>query len=235
MIIKKIFEKEFDDEVHNAFVKFSRGEFKDKYLVDGKKQASKWSIKTGPEYVNSLVSTCLQKLGDSNTPIKGVIVSTHNLKDEISFPIVKVGNFQGIRKIQINAEINPAEILALMEKYPKVFFALTFKGNDFDLKIKPKAPKSGKPGKDGEDAKAEFCTLKTNNDEVLKDLFFNEGFNWKEIKINHTLKIEGIVYPDNMDDLKPVEIREQSKRQGAIVRKTVIDGKEETKEAEFTA
>lgn len=235
MIIKKIFEKEFDDEVHNAFVKFSRGEFKDKYLIDGKKQANKWSIKTGPEYVNSLVSLCLQKLNGSNVPIKGVIVSTLDLKNEMNFPIIKVGNFQGIRKIQINAEINPAEILSLMEKYPRVFYALTFKGDDFDLKIKAKAPKSGKPGKEGEDAKAEFCALKTNNKELLESLFFDVGLYWREIKLNHTLKIEEIIYPSNIDGLKPAEIREQSKRKGAIIRKITTDGKETEKEAEFSA
>ena len=38
MIIKKIFEGEFDEQVHNQFLKFSRGEFKNKYLINGKKQ-----------------------------------------------------------------------------------------------------------------------------------------------------------------------------------------------------
>ncbi len=235
MIIKKIFEGDFDDEVHNAFVKFSRGEFKDKYLVNAKKQANKWAVKTGPEYVNSLVKVCLQRLGDEEVSMTGIIVSTLDLREEITFPIVKTGNFQGIRKNQINTEIKPNELIALMEKFPKVFFALSFKGKDFNLKIKAKAPKSGKPGKGDEDAKADFCTLKTNERGILTDLFFDIDLDWKEISINHTIKIDGIVYPDDMDNLKPAEVREQSKRKGIIVRRLIVDGKEKVKEANFVA
>ena len=157
------------------------------------------------------------------------------LERRITFPIVKTGNFQGIRKNQINTEVKPGELIALMEKFPKVFFALSFKGKDFDLKIKAKAPKSGKPGKGDENAKADFCTLKTNEKEILSDLFFDIGLDWKEISINHTLNIESIVYPDNLDDLKPAEIREQSKRKGTILRRLIVDGKEVIKENEFIA
>lgn len=235
MIMKKIFEGGIDDEVHNFFVKFSRGEFKDKFLIDAKKQANKWAVKAGAEYVNSLVLTCLQTLGEGKISVKGIIVSTLDLRSEIKFPIVKTGNFQGIRKNQISTEIEPSVLIALMEKFPKVFFALSFKGNDFDLKIKAKAPKSGKPGKGDEDAKADFCVIKTGEKKILDDLFFDVGLNWKEISINHTLKINDIVYPENMDNLKPAEIREQSKRKGVIVRRLITDGKEETKETDFVA
>ena len=43
--------------------------------------------------------------------VKGIIVSTFDLSSEISFPIIKVGNFQGIRKTQINTKANPQEII----------------------------------------------------------------------------------------------------------------------------
>lgn len=234
MIIKKIFDGDFDDSVHNDFVKFSRGEFKDKYLIDGKKQATKWAIKTGPEFANNFVYNALKNV-NGEIAIKGIIVSTLDLADEIPFKIDKVGNFQGIRKNQINTTVNPEDVIKLIEKYPKVFFALSLKTDDIDLKIKAKAPKSGKPGKGDEDAKADFCTIKTSNEEVIKPLFFDCGTNFKEISINHTIKVQDIVYPENMEQLKPAEIREQSKRKGVLVRKVTIDGKEKVTEAEFVA
>ena len=60
-LAKKIFDSVFDDEVHNSFLKFGRGEYKEKFLLEGKKQSSKWAIKTGPEFANALVRSCLQK------------------------------------------------------------------------------------------------------------------------------------------------------------------------------
>ena len=45
MIIKKIFNGILDEAVHSDFLKFGKGEFKDKYLISGKKQADKWTIR----------------------------------------------------------------------------------------------------------------------------------------------------------------------------------------------
>ena len=234
MIIKKIFDKIFDEEVHADFLKFGRGEYKDKYLIECKKQAKNWSLKTGPEFVNYLVKKSLENLNGA-TEIKGIIVSTMDLSEEVDFEIVKKGNFQGIRKLTINTSIEPSKIIELMEKYPKAFFALSFKGENFVLKVKAKAPKSGKPGKESEDGpKVDFCSLKTNDENLIKEILFGvEDFN--EAKVNHTINIEGIVYPENMGDLKPAEIRAQSKKKGRIIRKSIVDGKETITEAEFTA
>jgi len=234
MVMKKIFERNFDDEIHSAFLKFGRGEYKYKFLAEGKKQASKWSLKTGPEFVNMIVKKCLEKVG-GDVAVKGIIVSTHDLRDEFDFEIVKASNFQGVRKFQINTTLNPATILDLMERYPRVFFALSFSGEDFALKVKAKAPTSGKPGKEKEDGPAaDFCTLKTKDSGIVKDLFFDVD-EFKEVKVNHLINVTDIVYPSNMDELKPTEIREQAKRKGKIFRKITIDGKEKVNECDFVA
>jgi len=232
--MKKIFEGNFDEEVHSDFLKFGRGEYKNRYLLEGKKQKSGWAIKTGSEYVNFLVRKCLGK-AQGHLFVSGVIISTMDLTSEMSFQIKKKSNFQGVRKFQVEAEINPEEILSLMNKYPRVFFALSFKGDGFELKVKAKAPKSGKPGKESEEGpKADFCSIKTDDREIVEELFFDfPDFN--EISVDHLIKIEEIVYPKNMKDLRPEEIREQSKRKGKIIRKLCVDGKEEVKEAEVVA
>jgi len=233
--MKKIFDGVFDDEVHSAFLKFGRGEYSDKYLLNGKRQASKWAIKTGAEDVNFLVRKCLEKSGEAAISIKGIIVSTMDLRDEIEFDIVKAGNFQGIRKLQVNTEIEPAKILAMMEKYPRAFFALSFSGEDFVLKVKAKAPKSGKAGKKSEDGLvADFCSLKTKDKSIVDELFFRIG-DFKEVSVNHKINVESIVYPDNLNDLKPAEVRAQSKRKGKIIRKVIVDGVEKVSEASFVA
>ena len=232
--MKKIFEGISDAEIHNDFMKFSRGEFKDKYIIEAKQQANNTAIKTTAEFTNSIVRICLQNLSGP-TQIKGVIVSTTDLSEELGLPIKKKSNFQGVRKLAIDTEVEPQKILDLMEKYPKVFFALTFKADDIELKVKPKAPTSGKPGKAKEDGpSADFCTLKTNNKEIINELLFDIS-DFKIAKIKHTINVNDIIYPDNMESLSPKEVREQAKRGGIVKRVATVDGVENISEAKFVA
>ena len=233
MIVKKIFDGVFDDVVHANFLKFGRGIYENRYLIEGKRQAKKWAVKTSAEYANFLVKRCLEKI-DGSVEIKGVIVSTSDLKNEINFDIKKVSNFQGVKKNIIDTSVEPLQILELIEKYPKVFFALSFKGEDFVLKIKAKAPSSAKPGKNGEKPVADFCSLKTENKSLVDELFFGVS-NFKEVFINHIINVTDIIYPDNMNDLKPTEVRELSKRKGIIKRIAEVDGVEKISEANFVA
>ena len=234
MVIKEIFEGVFDDRVHTSFLKFGRGEYKDKYLLEGKKQAKKWAIKAGAEYANILVRKCLEKVGES-VEVTGVIVSTLDLRDEINFEVSKVKNFQGVRKHVIDGEVEPEQIFALMEKYPKAFFALSFKGDGFVLKIKPKAPADGKKSKkEGEGIVADFCSLKTDDKVLLAYLFFGIG-DFAEVKVKHQISVTDIVYPSNMEELKPTEVREMAKRKGVVIRTATVDGKVQVSEANFVA
>lgn len=231
MIIKKVFDGNFDEEVHSDFLKFGRGEFKSKYLLVVKAQKDKFSIKTGPELANTLVKESLKKIS-GKILIKGVIVSTGEL--EISFSNDKK-QFMGIKQFKVDAEVDPREILDCMEKYPRAFFALSYKTDSYELKIKPKAPKSAKPSTKGEkEVVADFCSLKTKDRELIKTLFFDVG-TFKEIKISHDILIEKIIYPKDFASMKPEDVREQSKRKGKVIRKIEIDGKTLVKEAEFEA
>lgn len=232
--MKKIFDGVFDAEVHANFLKFGRGEYKNKYLLEGKRQAKKWAVKAGAEYANFLVRRCLEKAGGP-VAVTGVIVSTLDLRDEISFDLKKVSNFQGVRKHVIDSEVNPDNIFELIDKYPKAFFALSLKGDGFVLKIKPKGPADGKKGK-GEDEGpvADFCSLKSDDRAIIDELFFGVG-DFKEVSVNHTIEVSDIIYPANVEELKPAEVRELAKRKGVIKRKVVADGIEKNSEAEFVA
>ncbi len=228
--MKKIFLKQIDDEVHLDFLKFGRGEFRNKYLVESKKQKDAWNIKTGSEYANLLVRRCLEKV-NGLISVKGVIVST--LKIEAPF-IEKIKQFMGVKQAVVSGEIDKQQLLDLMNQYPRAFFALTFKGDSFELKIKPKAPKSAKPSTSGEkEVRADFCSLKTNDKDLVKELIFDYD-DFKTIIINHTIKITSIIYPQEQN-LKPEEIREKSKRKGNVLRHVVVDGKVFDEEVEFVA
>jgi len=232
MIIKEIFSGKYES-VHDEFLKFSRGEFKDKYLIECKKQAGRWAVKTSSEYANFLVRRGLE-IAEGKIYIKGAIISTINIEAEF---IERIKQFMGVKQAVIDGEIESGKLLELIEKYPRAFFALSFSLPDYELKIKARAPKSAKPSASGEKmAKADFCTLKTSNREILREILFDINIDsFKEIKIRHTIKINEIIYPKDIKNMKPGDVRENSKRKGVIIREIDIDGVKRAKEAEFEA
>lgn len=240
MVIKKVFDNVFDEEVHSDFLKFGRGEYKNRYLIEVKKQSGgKFSVKTSPEFANFFVRWCLDSLDRESVVVKGVVISTFDLKEDFEsagIDVKKTSNFQGVRKTAVDGEVSVRKMVELVDKYPRCFFALSLKTEDCDLKIKPKAPKSGKPGKNDDQPKADFCSLKTTKEGIVKDLLFDVDIsNIKDCKVKHTIRVDEIVYPENMKDLKPAEIRENSKRKGIVIREIDLDGSLKKQEGKFIA
>lgn len=232
-VIQKIFAGKSDVEVHSDFVKYSKGVFQAKYLIDAKKQKDKWSIKTGPEFANFLVRQCLSEI-KGEVEVKGVIVATFDVSKEAKFPISGIKQFMGIKQAVVNCKVEPAKIIELMDKYPKAFFALSFVTPLSELKIKPKAPKSAKPSSGGDKApSAEFCSLKTTSNKVAESLLFNLP-DFQKVSISHTLNINEIVLPKGEKD--PVKLRENAVRKGTVKRIVRLDeDKQIIQDAEFEA
>ena len=230
--LKKIAEKKFDEDVHSEFIKFSKGVFDNRYLIEAKKQKDKFSIKTSAEFANYFVRSCLEKV-NGEIEVKGVIISTFDISKEVNFEISNVKKYMGIQQLIINTKTTADKILKVMEKYPRSFYGLSFITNDSELKIKEKAPKSGKPSAKGERGpKADFCSLKTTNKKIIDNLLFDIP-EFKEVSVNHTIKINDIEIPNGVND--PQKIREMAKRKGTIVRKINVDGKDIVKEYNFEA
>jgi len=234
--IKKIFEGDIDESVHLQFQKFSKGEFRNRAVIEAKNSKGKYTIKTSAEFSNELVREVAKKVGDEKVNVTGAIVSTNDFTGELDFKEKK--QFQGVKRYLIDKEMSGNEIIELMEKFPKTFFALSFEIGDTKLKIKPKAPKSGKPGKDGEKPKADFCVLKTSDKELGGSFVFDtlKGTSkpdFKKAEIVHTFFINEIIMPEGETDF--AKIREMAKRKGKIIREAVIDDKEMKSEIGFEA
>jgi hypothetical protein len=249
--IKKVFDaksKEINDNlVHVQFQKFSRGEFKDKAVIIASQNKGKYSISTTYEYANDLVRALAEKLEKSGNKAKinGVIVSTRDLTGMINFSDKK--QFAGVKQYFLDCEMSGSEIIALLDKLPTAFFALSFSledGNDkTELKIKPKAPISGKPStKAPEDqkVKADFCKLITNDKCLFASFVFdseilNSSENIKKAEITHVYLITDIEIPKGEKD--PAKMRENAIRKGKIIRTIKIFPEEKIikKEKEFSA
>jgi hypothetical protein len=229
--IKKVIEKKVDENAHIQFMKFSKGQFLDRAMVNIKKSGNKYNISTTQEYANDLV----RELGErvkGITKVTGAIVSTQDLTGEIEFKDKK--QFQGVKRYIIEKEMTKEEILHLGKKFPKAFLALSFKTDDSELKIKPKAPKSGKPSsKESNKPKVDFCKLKTTDKDIVKGFLFDIEKDFKNILISHDFLINDLKIPK--DEKDPKLMREKTIRKGIIVRKISLDGNDSKKEIEFEA
>lgn len=230
--IHKIFSGKKDNELHDEFIKFSKGVFGNKYIIDAKKKAEKYSIKTSAEFANYFVRLGLEK-ANTEIDVSGAIIATFDIRINSEIEIVNVKQFMGVKQFIVNSRVHSSKLISMMNKFPRAFFALSFNIPNYELKIKAKAPKSAKPSTKGEAGpKADFCSLKTANVEIAKDLFFDIP-DFKQISINHAIQIDEIDIPTGIGD--PVKIRESAIRKGKIIRKLVVDGKETVKEMRFEA
>jgi len=226
--IKKVFEGKNDEFVHVQFQKFSKGEFRNKALIQAKSSAGKYTLNTTYEFANEFVRDMAEKLWNNKTTVTGAIVSTNDLSGEVEFQSKK--QFMGIKQYGINKEMTGKELISLLDKLPKAFFALSFKTGDSELKIKAKAPKSSKPSTKGDEVpKADFCKLITTDKKFAFDFVFEGDF--KKAEINHTFLINDIVAQKGETDF--AKIRELAKRKGKIIRNATIDGKLIRKEIDF--
>lgn len=232
--IKRVFDKEIDEEVHAQFQKFSRGEFGDRALIKVKKVKDNYNISTTYEFANEFVKFLAKKIGNEKRNVKGAIISTFDLKDEIDFQSKK--QFMGVKQYIIDKEMSGDEIIDLIEKFPRVFFALSFDSKEGDiLKIKAKAPKSAKPKNKDEAPNPDFCKLITKDEKIAKSFVFEKS-DFKIAEITHKFVIEDIIIPEEVKKEKDFAVmREKSLRKGKIIRKAIIDGEEIISEKEFEA
>ena len=228
--IKKVFDNAIDEEVHQQFQKFSRGEFRDRALIKAKKVKDNYTILTTSEFANEFVRIVAEKLGENRVKITGAVISTLNLDKEIDFKGKK--QFMGIKQYIIDKEMSGNEITGLLDKLPKAFFALSFSHKGDVLKIKAKAPKSAKPKTKAEAPKPDFCKLITSDEKTAKD-FVWEKPDFKQAEISHDFIIKELIVPKDEKDF--AKAREMAKRKGIIVRRATIDDIKTAKEKEFEA
>jgi hypothetical protein len=219
-IIESIMRKQSNSLVHDAFIKFSKGRFSQKYLVQAKKGKEGWAINTNADYVNNIVEGAL-RLCSGTVDVTGVIVATFDVSAEAGFPIAGMKQFMGIKQAVVSGSVPVQKLLALIEKQPRAFYALSFSFPGGSVKTKAKAPKSAKPSTSREKEVApDFCTLKTNDQSLVNHILLDvpEG---KTITLSHDIVISDITIPSGVSD--PVQLRERSIRMGTIERTCVVD------------
>jgi len=212
--IKKIWQGN-GEEAHYQFVRFSKGRFKGRAVLNLHK-TSKIKLKGSFEWANDFVNLA-NELDDMK--FSGIVLS----REELEFEDEK--KKKGVFQYEVS-DISSEKISEIKNKV--YFMLLSGEGEGTKLKIKKKLPK---PGKSEEKTDDKFCQLELDLkywDNVKDAFMFPEC---KKCKMSHIFEINEIIFPQGEKDFK--KIRLFAKRKGKIIRKLELDKKESEEEKEF--
>jgi len=213
--LKKVLTGKSDEDSHRYFLRFGKGDYRRRFLLS-LTRGDKIKVKTSFEFANDLVKFVNE--------IKDIKFSGKVLSKE------KAAGKEGKKKAGVFVyEVSDCSLDEFKNVY---YYLLDVEDSEIVLKIKKKLPK---PGKNEEKIDDGFCSLIIEQKywAALRDAFFWDVPECKKAVIEHELKINEIVLPKSEKD--PVKIRELAKRKGTIVRKIIIDGKENSREIPIEA
>ncbi|MFH1500709.1 MAG: hypothetical protein ABIE22_02070 [archaeon] len=208
--IKKIFNEELDEAVHSQFVRFSKGLFENKAVIN-LHITSKIKVKGTYEYSTDFLRLA-SELGGGK--VSGVVFK-------------KLGNKIG--KQEINKDLTSSELKELIEN--SYCILADVEAHTFFIKMKKKLPRPSSKAESKVDDK--FCQLESDlkHKEKIKESFFWDIGDCKKVRILHDYEITDIIRPKNEKDFEKIRIL--SKRKGKLTRRIEVDGVKERKEKDI--
>lgn len=205
-VIRKVFDGECDDYVHRYFVRFGKGLYGRRFLIN-LNRGKDIKIRTSFEFANDLVDFV-----KTNGAVKfsGVILSREKL----------AGKDGKKKKGAFAYEISDSSLEGFEKAY---FYLLNVAEPGIILKTKKSLPK---PGKSEGKIDDKFCSLDLDLKywSAVKEAFFWDLPECKKASIEHDLEITSVDIPSGVSD--PVKMRELAKRKGKIKRKIFVDKSE---------
>jgi hypothetical protein len=227
--IKKIWFGKIDDAVHFQFIRFSRGIFENRAVINVK-NGETIKLTSTFELTNDFVNFVA---GLADVKFSGIILSREDLEEIFMKGGVewdeskKRGLF-----VYIIEEISSSVVNEIKDKTYHMLLDAEVPG--ISLKIKKKLPKLGKSSKEKIDDK--FCVLELDEKffpQLYEEFLFDLPSDFKRIRISHTFNITEIILPQGEKDFE--QLRLKAKRKGKILRIAEIDGKTMQEEKEFEA
>ncbi|MEM2956071.1 MAG: hypothetical protein QW041_00640 [Candidatus Pacearchaeota archaeon] len=220
--IKKIFQDKIDETVHWRFVRFSKGIFENRAIMNVSRNG-KIKISGTYDLVNDLV-LFVAKIAN-NLQVSGILMMRSEIKD------LRGTRKKGLFVYELNQKIN-------FEKLNDIFknaFAILLDCNaeGITLKTKKKLPKPSIKGIDKIDDKFFTIQMDIKFWPAVKEEFLFDLPEGKKYRIINKYEITDLILPQNEKDSE--KLRLLTKRKGKVVRKSIIDGREIIHEKSFTA
>ena len=229
--IKKIFNKDINDSVHNQLVRFGKGVYNNRAVIKFQK-GKEIKVNSTFEYANDFVELISEIVSKIN--VFGIVLS----KEDIS-SLLKQNKIKGIGEEKkgglyyqnnIEEQILNGEQLKILTK-ESYFTLLDINAEEIEFKCKKKLPK---PGKSEGKVDDKFCILKADLKywhKIREEFFPDIPENAKKGNAKHTFEIQKIIAPEGEKDYE--KIRVLSKRAGKLTRYLEVDNQESKREVEF--
>lgn len=226
--MRKIYEKNVDEKVHQKFVRYSTGEFeKEEFMI--KKGSSFVQIKAGFEYLDvmfDIIAQCVKE----DVSLNGIIVTKNKIINELNEFGIEPKKVTG-KKYTIEETMGKEKFKEFVDKFNSCSLLIKLKSGKYSISVKKSIPKPGKILEKFVTAKFDLKDLDLIKKEFLFDIKVD---NFKDISIKHTYIIDEIIIPDEFKN-NPEQARLNAKRKGRIMRNIDIDGKTEEREMELLA
>jgi len=228
MFIKKIFQDKVDEQVHKQFIRFGKGTYEGRAIVNVR-VGNEIKISTSFELTNDLLYF-LANLA-SKFKVSGLLLCKENPTELLKKLGIEAVVEEKTRLFQakIEQELTAEQLKELAEESYFALLDCFAQGIEFKVKKRLPTPRKGEVKMD-----EKFCQLKLSKDywqNFHSEFLFDLPPNLKKARIEHSYIIEKLIIP-NTTDLEKARI--EAKRQGKIIRKAIVDGKELIKEKEFT-
>jgi hypothetical protein len=218
--IRKIAEKKVDDWTHNQFIRYGRGNYAFKAMLNVTKSSKHTKVKTGFEFAGEFAYKLADSIEGTTRVTGGMITKLKAEELGLGFEIAETKQFAGVKTHKIDCDLTKDQVKGIFDKYPTTLILLSFKTDKGELKSLVKSPRPPK-GPKKEDPKPKFCTLKITDEKWVKDLLFDVKREGKKISIKHTFNIDEVEVPKEF--LKDhVMARMKAIRKGKLIREITI-------------
>ncbi len=232
--IKNIFEKKITPRTHQAFIRYSLGEFvKEAFTITNSKTIK---VSAGFEYLN-FMQEFLSSLVRQKATLSGVIETVNDLDQPLqglglAFTSAKRFGKPGAKYVFDSQEISAATYKKIVNNFFGEYLLLSVQSPEGELKIKSKnTPKIGSFTEG-------FVTLilpSASEKEFHEEFLFDISKDFKKAVIKHTYFVDDIKVDEKLFKTNPQKARKEAKRKIRIKRVVELDGqmyKESTVSAE---
>ena len=220
--IKKLFANNIDEQVHEQFVKFSRGVFENKAVLNISRTTK---IKISSTYELATDLALFMAYLAKNVHVSGIVMSREQI------PEFSGSKKRGLWMYDVNQSISFDRLNDISKK--SFAMLLDCEAPGISLKVKKKLPRPSSKSLDK--VKDKFCTAQIDLKfwPAVKEEFLSDLPDGKAYKVINKYEITELVLPENEKDSE--RLRLLTKRKGKLIRKSIVDGKEIIHEKSFAA
>ncbi|MBS3118178.1 hypothetical protein J4417_00665 [Candidatus Woesearchaeota archaeon] len=221
--IKNIFEKKITPRTHQAFIRYSLGEFEKETFTITKSKGIK--VSAGFEYLN-FMQEFLSGLVKQKATLSGLIETVNNLEQplqslSLAFNPAKRFGKSGAKYVFDSQEISVATYKKIVDNFFGEYLLLSVQSPEGEIKVKSKnTPKIGSSTEGFVTLLLPLTSEKLFHEEFLFDI--NKDF--KKAVIKHTYFVDDIKVDEKLFKTNPDKARKEAKRKIRIKRVVELDG-----------